>query len=228
MSRAWFGALGIVGAVAFAAGRASVQGVDDQVTRDSLGAYRRDASAWASERAALADSIRRSVARVAVLDTIRRQLLAVIATEHRRGLQLRTRADSLDQQLASARTAADSLPLLVQACEARREECASLRSERDSLERVVASDSSTRGELEGTIGRLRRGWAGDSVSMEQARGLIGRLERRVRGCRMPVVDIRCPAAILAYDMVDGQLLAGAGIPVKRWLTISIVGRVYRP
>lgn len=219
-------AVGVL-ASGFLAGRMSVR-VDDQGLRDSLAVYR---ESRVLDRAALDRAnaaIRQAAERVAVADAEADRLRVVAERSEARAAGHGRRADSLLALLPMARTAADSNAILVPACTERRQECAELRFAVDTLRGAAAEDSAAKAGLRTQLAVREEIRGRDSLALMRGERLIARLERNVRGCRVPLVATPCPAAQLSYDLTDRSFHAGAGIPLTRWLTVSVTTKVSHP
>jgi hypothetical protein len=197
----------------------------DAETKAELDRYRASAPLVEIERDSLrgvvAVALQREEAAESASARWRRQAQSSVARADR----FRASADSLDQLLVGALTAEDSLPILVQACEDRKRECAELRvanAQQDSA--LVEADASI-GNLRATIGAQGRRIALDSTRLGQADHLIGRLARAARGCRVPLIGVPCPVGVASYDLDTRGLHAGVGLPLTSWLTVSVTTRV---
>lgn len=219
------GIAGMLG-LGFVLGRMS-GGVDDMDLRDSLAVYRHDRKQGEKQR----DSL------VAVILNARNQVAdaeaAAVRANERARLRERNaavfgaRADSLERLLAGAQTPADSIPILIAACTERRLECAELRTANADLHEAIVKDSVAKAGLRQEIAAHLQTRATDSTNLLRADRLIGQLEKAARGCRIPLVGFPCPTGILNYDLDAGAVQAGAGFPLKRWLTVSITTPLYR-
>jgi len=197
----------------------------DAETKAELDRYRSAAALVEAERDSLRGVVRAALIRAEQAESAsaewrRRAGISVV-----RANRFRASADSLDQLLAGATTAEDSLPILVRACEDRKRECAELRvanAQQDSA--LVEADASI-GNLRATIGAQGRRIALDSTRLGQADHLIGRLARAARGCRVPLIGVPCPVGVASYDLDTRGLHAGVGLPLTSWLTVSVTTRV---
>lgn len=218
--------LGVLG-LGFVLGRMS-GGVDDRDLRDSLAVYRHDRKAGEKVR----DSL------VAVILTARDQVTEAEAAAARANERARlrernaavfgARADSLEKLLASAQTPADSIPILIAACTERRLECAELRSANADLHEAIVKDSAAKAGLREEIAAHLQTRTTDSTNLLRADRLIGQLEKAARGCRVPLIGMPCPVGVVNYDLSARSLSVGGGLPVKRWLTLSITTKVWAP
>lgn len=218
---------GIVAALAFMGGRASIR-VSDPKLRDSLAVYRSDRKRSDKEN----DSLRLVIlaARTAVLAAEGQRNRALVAAQQseRSAAQHGRLADSLKALLRFARTPEDSIRILGDACTEREHECADLRVSNDSLRAAVLADSLAKAGKDREIAAHLLTRKSDSTNQARADGLIGRLERQVRGCTLPLIGFPCPVGILDYNLDAKALNAGAGLPIKSWLTVSVTKRIWKP
>ena len=217
---AWHIVALVLGVGAFLAGRASVR-VDDPELRDSLAVYRQhrkdDAKALDSSRAVIlathdaAERWESEAARWQGLAAAR----VVVADRHR------NRADSMARELANATTPEDSLRACIAEISARRSECAEVRAANADLLTAAAADDSVkralRQETAAHLGQRTR----DSTRLAEADGLVTKLQRNALGCRVPLIGMPCPTAIANYELTGKAFSFGGGVPVKRWLTLSL-------
>ncbi len=211
----------------FFTGRSSVR-VDDQKLRDSLAVYRTDRKHSELER----DSLRGVIL---VVRTV------VSAAEHDRDAALRragvrtaaaalsgARADSLERLLRTALTPAESLRACVLALDQRRNECAEIRQVNGELRTAIEQDSLAKAGLRAEIAAHLQTRRSDSANLVRSDGLLRQLEKNARGCRIPVLGFPCPTGVVNYDLAQKSLQVGGGLPVKRWLMVSVTTTVYKP
>jgi len=213
------GIAGMLG-LGFVLGRMSVR-VDDQDLRDSLAVYRHDSKLNAKVRDSLVGVIlvARTARDVAEADAARARGAARQLTVS--AGRIGARADSLERLLAFAQTPADSIPILIAACTERRMECAELRRANDSLWKAAADDSTAAVTYRTEIAAHLATRAADSTNAVRAERLIGQLEKQALGCRVPLIGFPCPTGVANYDLTAKAFSVGGGIPLKRWLTVSV-------
>jgi len=215
-------ALGLL-VLGFAAGRWSVRpdpGLEARVRayQDSTATLRAARDSVLTVAAALgrrADSLEAASA-----DQARRAAAADQRARHHRG-----EADAFRRLLAEAATGPDSLRACLGGLEAREQECAALRDAQDrlltalTLEREAAADLRLRGDtLEGQVHR-------DAARLGVADALIRDLRRAARGCRVPLVNLRCPEGAISYDATDGGFLVGVDYPITSFIRAGARWRV---
>lgn len=213
------GIAGMLG-LGFVLGRSS-RGVDDQDLRDSLAVYRHDSKLNAQIQDSLRGVILAARDRVAEAEADRDRAEARARQRERNAAVFGARADSLERLLASAQTPADSIPILLAACTERRLECAELRTANADLHEAIVKDSAAKAGLREEIAAHLQARVIDSTSLLRANRLIGQLEKNALGCRLPLISIPCPTGIASYDLTAKAFSVGGGIPVKRWLTVSV-------
>jgi len=204
----------------FVAGRASVR-VDDQDLRDSLAIYRHDSALQKKVRDSLVLVILAARTKVDIAEGDAARARAQARQRERNAAAFGARADSLEQLLATAQTPADSIPILIAACTERRLECAELRTANADLHEAIVKDSLAKAGLREEIAAHLRTRDADSTSAVRANRLIGQLEKQSLGCRVPLIGMPCPTAIANYELTGKAFSFGGGVPVKRWLTLSL-------
>jgi len=217
---AWHIVALVLGVGAFLAGRASVR-VDDQDLRDSLAIYRHDSALQEKIRDSLVLVILTARTKVDLAEADAARARAQAQQRERNAAAFGARADSLEQRLASAQTPADSIPILIAACTERRLECAELRTANADLHEAIVKDSLAKAGLREEIGAHLRTRDADSTSAVRANRLIGQLQKQALGCHVPLIGMPCPTAIANYDLTGKGFSLGGGVPVKRWLTLSL-------
>jgi hypothetical protein len=224
VTRLWRGLLWVgLLATGFVVGRLSVR-VDDQELRDSLAVYRdhrkADAKALDSSRAvilAAQDAAQRWEEEAARWNGL--AAARVVAAD-----RYRDRADSLARALATATTPEDSLRACIAEVTARRSECAEVRAANADLLTAAAADDSVKRALRQENAAHLGQRARDSTRLAEADGLVTKLEKNARGCRLPLVGFKCPAASATWDFKEPEILPryfSATYPLKSWLHVGI-------
>lgn len=209
--------------VGFFAGRASNR-VDPGKLRDSLATYRAGMQQARAERDSLVEAIIAFRLQADSAEQRERQARARAALSAQNAIAAGRRADSLWAMLAMARTPADSNAILLPACLARAQECADLRRANGDLLTAVAQADTAKTALRGEIAAHQRTRNSDSTRLAQADRLINQLERAAGGCRVPLLDLKCPAFSATWDL-DGLELApryfSATYPLRSWLHAGV-------
>jgi len=216
----WLARVGIAVAVGlalgFALGRGSLEPLDTRLA-DSLvatrGQFTRDTASLAAHlRAELAEGVADSTR---AAHSAQRAGAAQAAANRER---LRGRA--VQARLDSARTASDSVPLLVS-------QVAGVRAERDSLA-VAADGFRFAWEQERASGaRLRAGvdsmfrvervvWGARLSATERA---LADAVKQQKGCRVPILGVRCPVLGIGYGVTASDGTASHGLTVAVVLPI---------
>ena len=209
---------------AFIGGRASVR-VSDPKLRDSLAVFKNDNRRLAMVNDSLArdaaDSRTAELAANQRAEDWRRKATAHTAAADSSGAI----ADRAHATLAWAKTCADSVASLLTEAENRQTECTQLRAANADLLQSIGEEQAAKAEKDRQLRDANGRASNDSTQLGRATTLIGKLKHQVRGCRLPLIGVPCPTAIGSYDLTDRSFHAGAGIPVRSWLTLSVTTRL---
>jgi len=196
----------------------------DAGLRRAVQDYRDSAAVWREERAALGRTVAARGDTIRRLDSSVVRLRVMAAGERREAALAKLAADSL----RAIRLATTDPVLRLQACEAevveREREATACGRAVGQLEVALdtAQEGAARRDL--TITDLVRGRARDSSQIASAESVIGRLERAARGCRVPLVGLRCPVGTVSWDTGEIEVLPRyftVSYPVRPWLQVGV-------
>jgi hypothetical protein len=206
----------------FLAGRASVPEVD--LTRsDSL-------TVTKPAHDALRDSTRRfadSAVAAGRADSIENARLARVAASARAAGQRAVEvAGVLAQQLDSARSAADSVPVLVAVNVLLSQAVDSLGAAADSFSVAYQREQQVSATYRLALVAQGEQIARDSVRLEVYQSIVDGLRKAAKGCRVPLTKLRCPMVTGTAD-ISGGALVSAVYPVSSLVAVGVSYRVLK-
>lgn len=175
--------------------------------RATAGEYRRsrDSARFAAERlVAEADSLVRE----------RQQFVRSADVSAQVARDLLRKVRNLDTLLASVATAADSLPIVVEQRNQALAAASNLEVANVDLKAAIAKQIEASGKLRARIETDSLQTLKTEKRLADAEGLVGKLARAGRGCRVPVLGVRCPVIGGGY----GLTLAGG--EVRHGVTVA--------
>lgn len=192
-------------------GRASVQKVD--TTRaDSLEVTKEAHDALRDTLRTVVDSLTREARE----DSARAAHAAhVAASAQAAGRRARDLAGALAEQLDSARSAGDSVPILVQVNARLSQAVDSLSVAADSFSIAYQREQQVSARFRVAIGRLEDQVTRDSVRLEVYQSVVDGLKRAQAGCRIPLVKVKCPVIGPGYSaaLIGGKVQHGISLSV---------------
>lgn len=167
-------------------------------------AYQRDSVEFERVVSILHGTVARLEDSARTLETRRAAAVARADVAAARGRQLGRKADSLTASLAYSRTAADSVPVLVAALDARTEEAASTRQENASLREALARQIEATGRLQVALATADQ--LADSLGHRLAIA-DDLLRDRPPTDRCRILFLPCPSRTVSF--IGGAVLGGA-------------------
>lgn len=212
--RVWVIAGVLAFALGFCAGRGS-RSISPKL-RWEVDSLRATAGEYQRSRDSARFAAQRLVAQADSLDAARRQSVRNADMSAQVARDLLRKVRNLDTSLANARNTGDSLLVVVEQRDQALAAADAAMSESTSLRGALTS------QIEASV-LLRRRIEGDSVTLARtadrlavAEGLVERLAKAGRGCRIPVLGIRCPVVGAGY----GLTLAGG--EVRHGVTLALL------